>query len=159
EVAPVIPTRPLRYAGRMVVFLVAVGIVAALLREHAATFFLRNPPLNTLILSVLVLGIVLSFRAVLSLDPEVTWIQRFARHAPGMPTDGAPLLLRPLAAMLRDPAARRHLSATAMRNVLDGVDNRLDERRDTLRYLIALLIFLGLLGTFWGLLLTASSVG
>jgi hypothetical protein len=158
-VAPAIPTRPLGYAVRMAVFLLAVGIVAAMLREHAAPFFMRNPPLNTLILSILLLGIGLSFRAVLSLDPEVIWIQRFARHAAGASADGAPPLMRPVASMLHDPTARLRLSATGMRSVLDGVDSRLDERRDTSRYLIALLIFLGLLGTFWGLLLTASSVG
>jgi len=152
-------TRPLRYALRMVVFLAVVGIVAALLHEHAERFFLRNVPLNTLILLVLVLGIGLSFRAVLSLDPEVSWIQRFRQGDPGLFVEKSPPLLGPLAAMLRDPKAHLRLSATGMRSVLDGVDSRLDERRDTSRYLIALLIFLGLLGTFWGLLLTANSVG
>jgi membrane associated rhomboid family serine protease len=152
-------TRPLRYALRMVVFLAVVGIVTALLHEHAARFFLRNPPLNALILSVLALGIGLSFRAVLSLDPEVNWIQRFRQGDPSVLVGASPPLLGPLAALLRDPKRHLSLSATGMRNVLDGVDSRLAERRETSRYLIALLIFLGLLGTFWGLLLTANSVG
>jgi hypothetical protein len=152
-------TRPLRYALRMAAFLAVVGIVAALLHEHASRFFLRNPPLNALILSVLGLGIGLSFRAVLSLDPAVSWIQRFHRSDPDLSGDGPPPLLGPLAALLRDPSGRLTLTATGMRSVLDGIDSRLDERRDTLRYLIALLIFLGLLGTFWGLLMTANSVG
>ena len=152
-------TRPLRYALRMVVFLALVAILVALLYEHATRFFLRNPPLNSLILSVLVFGIVLSFRAVLSLDPEVSWIQRFRRGDPGLLAEGSPPLLGPLAALLREPKGRLSLSATGMRSVLDGVDSRLAERRDTSRYLTALLIFLGLLGTFWGLLLTANSVG
>lgn len=152
-------TRPLRYALRMAAFLAVVGIVAALLHEDASRFFLRNPPLNALILSVLGLGIGLSFRAVLSLDPAVSWIQRFHRSDPDLPGDGPPPLLGPLAALLRAPSGGLTLTATGMRSVLDGIDSRLDERRDTLRYLIALLVFLGLLGTFWGLLMTANSVG
>jgi len=143
----------------MAAFLAVVGIVAALLHEHASRFFLRNPPLNALILAVLGLGIWLSFRAALSLDPAVSWIQRFHRNDPNLPSDPPPPLLGPLAARLRDPSGRLTLPATGMRSVLDGIDSRLDERRDTLRYLIALLIFLGLLGTFWGLLMTANSVG
>jgi hypothetical protein len=95
----------------------------------------------------------------LSLDPEVRWIQRFRQDDAGVFAEAAPPLLGSLAAMLRDGTTHLHLSATGMRSVLDGIDSRLDERRETSRYLISLLIFLGLLGTFWGLLLTATSVG
>jgi hypothetical protein len=152
-------TRPTHYALRMAVFLVVVAIVAVMLHEHAERFFQRNPPLNTLILSVLMLGIVLSFQAVLSLDPAVAWIERYRRGDPGLFREGGPPLLGPLVAVLKESHGRLTLTATGMRSVLDGIDSRLDERRDTSRYLIALLIFLGLLGTFWGLLLTANSVG
>jgi hypothetical protein len=152
-------TRPTRYALRMAVFLVAVAIIAVVLHEHAERFFQRNPPLNTLILSVLVLGIVLSFRAVLSLDPAVAWIERYRTGDAELFHEAGPPLLGPLAIVLKDAKGRLTLTATGMRSVLDGIDSRLDERRDTSRYLIALLIFLGLLGTFWGLLLTANSVG
>ncbi len=152
-------TQPTRYALRMVVFLAVIAIVVVALRGHAVLFFLRNPPLNALILSVLAVGIVLSFRAVSSLGPEVAWIERCQRGDSRLPLEPGPPVLGPLAAMLTDPARRVTLTASSMRGLLDGVDNRLDERRDTSRYLIALLIFLGLLGTFWGLLLTASSVG
>jgi len=151
--------RPTHYALRMAVFLVVVAIVAVMLHEHAERFFQRNPPLNTLILSVLVLGIGLSFQAVLSLDPPVAWIERYRRGDPGLFREVGPPLLGPLVAALKESQGRLTLTATGMRSVLDGIDSRLDERRDTSRYLIALLIFLGLLGTFWGLLLTANSVG
>lgn len=159
EAAALDVARPLPYALRMALFLAAVGLVAGVLHEPIYRFFLRNAPLNSLILSVLFLGIGLSFRAVLSLGSEVKWLDRFRREDPTLPGEPAPPLVRPLAAMLRDPGARLGLSATGVRSVLDGVDSRLDERRETSRYLIALLIFLGLLGTFWGLLLTATSVG
>ncbi len=141
----------------MIVFLAVVAAVALVLHELAARFFLRNPPLNTLILSVLVVGIVLSFRTVLSLTPEVAWLER-RRAGDRTPATASPLL-GPLAAVLDDPASRSRLTTTTLRSILDGIDNRLDERRDTSRYLIGLLVFLGLLGTFWGLLLTANSVG
>lgn len=157
--APAVVTGPQGYMWRMVAFLVVVGMVVALLHEEAFRFFLRNPPLNTLILSVLTLGLVLAFRSVLSLEPEVSWIRRFHALDAELPREEPPPLLGPLATLLRDRRGRLGLTATAMRNVLDGMDSRLDERRETLRYLIALLIFLGLLGTFWGLLLTANSVG
>lgn len=151
-------SRPRRYAARMAGFLAAVGVVAVLLHEPAIRFFLRNPPLNALILAVLGVGIVLTFRAVLSLEPEVRWMRRLQRNDPGLRRD-APPLLGGLATLMLESKGPPALSAAAMRGVLDGVDSRLDERRETSRYLIALLIFLGLLGTFWGLLVTATSVG
>ena len=153
-------TSPRRYIVRMVVFLALVAVVAAVLHEHAAHFFLRNPPLNTLILSVLVIGIGLSFRTVSSLAPEVAWIEQCLRaHGRPLAAGAPPPVLGPLATLLAAAGGRPRLTASALRSALDSVDNRLDARRDTSRYLIALLIFLGLLGTFWGLLLTATSVG
>jgi hypothetical protein len=152
-------TPPARYTLRLVVFLAVIAVVVVALHAHAVHFFLRNPPLNTLILSVLAVGIALSFRAVLSLDPEVAWVERYRRGDPRLLREDGPPLLGPLAAVLKDPRRRSSLTASSLRSVLDGVDSRLDERRDTSRYLIGLLIFLGLLGTFWGLLMTANSVG
>ena len=154
--APTILIRPARYVVRMIVFVAIVAVVAALLHETAYRFFLRNPPLNALILAVLATGIWLAFRSVLSLEPEVNWIRRFRQNeASGV----APPLLAAVAAMMNDPRRPAALTANNVRNLLDGIYNRLDERRETSRYLIALLIFLGLLGTFWGLLMTANSVG
>lgn len=151
-------THPRRYAVRMLVFLAIVGTVALALHEQVARFFMRNPPLNALILSVLGLGTFLSIRLVLSLETEVERVEGFRRNGTIGPISG-PSPLDPLTAMLATSGPWAGLTATTLRIVLDGIDSRLDERRDTSRYLIALLIFLGLLGTFWGLLLTASSVG
>lgn len=152
-------TRPALYRQRMIVFLAVIAIVLLMLHAQAVQFFLRNPPLNTLILSLLAVGIVLSFRAVSSLDREVAWIERYRRDDPRFVLEGGSPLLGPLAAVLEEPGRRSSLTATSLRSVLDGIDSRLDERRETSRYLIGLLIFLGLLGTFWGLLMTANSVG
>ncbi|MEO6027538.1 MAG: flagellar motor protein MotA [Candidatus Binatia bacterium] len=143
----------------MAAFLAVVAIVAVLLHEQAAHFFMRNPPLNTLILAVLGLGVALSFRTVLILEPEVAWIEIRRRDGRAITPEARATLLHPLRLLLDAPPGRASLTMTTLRNVLDGIDSRLDERRDTSRYLIALLIFLGLLGTFWGLLLTANSVG
>ncbi|HLY38473.1 MAG TPA: flagellar motor protein MotA, partial [Candidatus Binatia bacterium] len=133
----------------MIGFLAVIAIVVVLLHAQAVQFFLRNPPLNTLILSLLGVGIALSFRAVGSLDREVEWVERYRRNDSRFVAGKGPPLLGPLAVLLEEPGRRSSLTASVLRSVLDGVDARLDEQRETSRYLIGLLIFLGLLGTFW----------
>lgn len=155
-------TRSRRYLTRMVLFLAVVALVAAGLFPMLKTAFLSNPALNGLILGVLVVGIGYIFHQVLTLAPEAAWIKNFRQENPGKTSTEAPRpprLLAPLAAMLGERRGRVSLSALALRSLLDGIGSRLEESRDISRYLIGLLIFLGLLGTFWGLLETISSVG
>jgi hypothetical protein len=148
-----------RFLTRMTIFLLlAIGVCFALLKPLLGAFQ-ANPMLNGLILGVLLLGIVYSFRQVFSLAPEVRWIEHFRTNQPGAAAQSAPRLLSPMARMLADRKGKVMLSAMAMRSLLDGISARLDEARDISRYMIGLLIFLGLLGTFWGLLETVSSVG
>jgi len=153
-------TRPRRYLIRMAVFVLAVAAGAALLWRPLSEYFMGNPAVNGVILGILLAGIFYIFRQVLQLNPEVAWIERFRRSpdAPNLNT-GMPRLVAPMATML---AARRGgkvtLSATTMRTLLDGIGTRLEEGRETDRYLIGLLVFLGLLGTFYGLLETVQSV-
>lgn len=144
---------------RMSVFLVfVIGIVVALIGTLAAAFF-ANPVLNGVILGVLIIGIVYNFRQVLLLKPDTAWLEAVRNEdVPGM-VPRNPRLLAPLATMLADRRGRVMLSAVSMRSLLDGIGSRLDESRDLSRYMIGLLIFLGLLGTFWGLLQTVTSVG
>ena len=156
-------TRPHHYLVRMLLFLVAVGGVGFMLFMSFREAFMANPALNGLIVGVLFIGILYNFSQVIRLYPEVTWIENFrdsvtnsearARHA----QSAMPKLLAPMAAMVGD-RDRFALSTAAMRTLLDGIASRLDESRDTSRYTIGLLIFLGLLGTFWGLLGTVSSI-
>lgn len=152
-------SNPVPYLVRMLLFLVAVAGLAFVLREDLLRVFLHTPILDGVIVGVLVLGIFFVFRQVILLGPEVKWIRRYQHREAG----AAPLsthsinLLAPLAAMLGEREDFR-LSPTAARALLDGIATRLDERRELARYLIGLLIFLGLLGTFWGLLETISSV-
>jgi hypothetical protein len=155
-------TRPVRYLVRMVLFLIAVALVVALLFPTLSVGFLNNPVLNTLILMVLLLGIIWNLRQVTRLQPEVGWIEGFQAgrlRAGPLPT---PRLLAPMASMLASRGARGNerlsLSATATRSLLDSLASRLDESRELSRYMTGLLIFLGLLGTFWGLLLTVSAI-
>ncbi len=148
-----------RFLTRMTIFLLlAIGVCFALLKPLLGAFQ-ANPMLNGLILSVLLLGIIYSFRQVFSLAPEMRWIEHFRTNQPGAAAQSAPRLLSPMARMLADRKGKVMLSAMAMRSLLDGISARLDEARDISRYMIGLLIFLGLLGTFWGLLETVSSVG
>ena len=121
--------------------------------------FMARPELNGLIVFVLMLGIAYIFRQVLGLYPEVRWIETYRRDQPSLSAAEPPRLLSSMATMLGERQGRLSLSAVSMRTLLDGIGARLDESRDISRYLIALLIFLGLLGTFWGLLQTIYSVG
>jgi hypothetical protein len=153
-------TRPSRYLTRMAVFVAVVAAIAALLSPALVPYFMGNPAVNGLILAILVAGIVYIFRQVMRLNPEVAWIERFRRNQANLSSEDMPRLLSPMATMLGERRGGRvSLSATSMRTLLDGIGTRLDEARETSRYLIGLLVFLGLLGTFYGLLETVQSVG
>jgi hypothetical protein len=155
------------YLTRMAIFLAAVAVVAGALYLPLARAFTANAPLNGLILGVLLLGILYAFRQVVILRHEAAWITAYRRRqdshgrAPLMSEDSdipIPRLLAPMAAMLGERQGPLRLTSGSMRSMLDSIASRLDESRALARYLIGLLIFLGLLGTFWGLLLTINSV-
>ncbi|HRQ80945.1 MAG TPA: flagellar motor protein MotA [Azospirillaceae bacterium] len=148
-------TRPELYLTRMLAFLAAVAGVAGLLFNALESAFATNPALNGLILAALLLGILYILRQVLLLRREVRWLEAYQNNQPAP----EPNLLGPMARMLAGRKGRLTLSALSMRSLLDGIAARLDEQRELSRYLIGLLIFLGLLGTFWGLLHTVRSVG
>lgn len=149
---------PQRYLTRMVLFLAIVLVVVAALMAPLKHIFGANPALNGLIVAVGLLGIVYIFRQVFSLRRDVVWLADYQET--GQPPARPPRLLAPMAAMLGERAAGRlSLSALSTRSLLDSISARLDESRDLARYLIGLMIFLGLLGTFWGLLQTVSSIG
>ncbi|SIQ38731.1 hypothetical protein SAMN05880582_1011686 [Rhizobium sp. RU20A] len=148
---------PMPFFWTMVIFLIIVGFVAAILFRQAQTAFLSNPGLNGLILGVLLIGVLLVFSHVLNLRPEVRWFNSFRAAGSADKVGRDPVLLAPMRALI----GRRHamaISTAALRSILDSIATRLDESRDTSRYLIGLLVFLGLLGTFWGLLGTIGSI-
>ena len=147
-------SNPRIYLVRMAVFLALVGFVAFILQKEIARAFMANPGLNGLILGVLAIGIVLAALNVTRLFREVRWVN--ALGAPDAGAVEAPSLLAPMARIVGDGRA---LSTVTWRAILDSVATRLDESREILRYLTGLLIFLGLLGTFWGLLETVGSIG
>lgn len=151
-------TSPKRFLTRMILFLVAVLAVCAFLFPQFVDVFLYNPPLNGLILAVVVFGVGFVFRNVLMLYPEVAWIENFRRDRAGASSQTGPRLLGPMATMLGDRGDKLRLSTMSQRSLLDSIGARLDESREISRYLISLLIFLGLLGTFWGLIETVRSV-
>ncbi len=143
---------------RMVIFLILVAFLAAVLFDQLKTSLFTNPGLNGLILGVLALGIIYAFRQVIRLYPEIRFVNAFRISDPGLTQTFEPKLLAPMATMLRDRKGALSLSTNAMRTIMDSIGSRLDEARDTGRYLVGLLVFLGLLGTFWGLLDTITSV-
>jgi len=154
-------TRPKRYLSRMVVFLLIVAVAVAMLFPPLRAAFLANAVLNGVILGALLVGIIHTFRNVTMLNAEVRWLETFQRDDLAMADSTAPpRLLAPMATMLGERRPDRlSLSTIAMRSLLDGIAMRLDESREISRYMIGLLVFLGLLGTFWGLIGTVSSIG
>jgi hypothetical protein len=152
---------PRIFLVRMLVFLVLCALVMVVLYKQIVTAFFANPGLNALIGAVLLIGTILSFRQVLRLYPEVAWVNNFRISDPGLAiADRHPTLLAPMAAILGgERTGRMTISQQTMRHLLDSIATRLDEARDISRYMTGLLVFLGLLGTFWGLIETVGSVG
>jgi hypothetical protein len=151
-------TRPTRFLLRTLFFLVAVGGVVAALFEGIADAFSHHIALNGLIMGVLALGIAFNLRQIFALNREIDWIDTFRAGKPAL-SGATPRLLAPMVKMLGERTGKFQLSPVATRSLLDSIASRLDESRDLSRYLVGLLIFLGLLGTFWGLLQTVSAVG
>ena len=152
-------SKPTRFLWRMVIFLVAVAVLAGVLSETLAFAFATNPEINGVIATVLLLGIAYNLRNVAGLNDEVYWLETFRRNRPGITAVPTPRLLAPVANMLESRKGERlNLSAPALRSILDTVASRLDESRELSRYMVGLLIFLGLLGTFWGLLRTIGAI-
>ena len=151
---------PRIFLVRMLVFLVLCTLVTVVLYKQIILAFFANPGLNALIGMVLLIGTILSFRQVIRLYPEVAWVNNFRIADPGLALDQRPALLAPMAAILGgERTGRMTISQQTMRHLLDSIATRLDEARDISRYMTGLLVFLGLLGTFWGLIETVGSVG
>src|SRR6476646_5032681 len=150
---------PRIFLVRMMVFLILCGLVVTVLYKQIIVAFMSNPGLNGLIIAVLVIGILLAFRQVIRLFAEVSWVNSFRLADPGLAVARPPVLLAPMATILGERAGRMAISPTTMRGLMDSIATRLDEARDISRYMTSLLVFLGLLGTFWGLIETVGSVG
>ena len=151
---------PRIFLVRMLVFLVLCSLVAVVLYKQIELAFFANPGLNGLIGIVLLIGTILAFRQVIRLYPEIAWVNNFRIADPGLAIARHPTLLAPMAAILGgERTGRITISQQTMRHLLDSIATRLDEARDISRYMTGLLVFLGLLGTFWGLIETVGSVG
>ena len=151
---------PRIFLVRMLVFLVLCALIAVVLYKQIILAFFANPGLNALIGAVLLIGIILAFRQVIRLYPEISWVNNFRIAEPGIAMERRPVLLAPMAAILGgERTGRMSISQQTMRHLLDSIGTRLDEARDISRYMTGLLVFLGLLGTFWGLIETVGSVG
>jgi hypothetical protein len=159
DIDPFKLSSPRIFLVRMVVFLTLCALLVIVLYKQIWAAFLANPGLNALIIAVLLIGIALAFRQVIRLFPEIDWVNGFRLADPGLAVERPPVLLAPMAVLLRDRIGRMAISAQMMRGILDSIAARLDEARDMLRYMTGLLVFLGLLGTFWGLIETIGSVG
>lgn len=151
--------RPNSYLIIMLIFLIIAAFVALILYREIVTAYNANIGLNTIILLTLLFGIILSFAQIIRLYPEINWVNAYRRDRAAVAVKRDPKMLAPMATLLGDQDDDAIISTQAMRSILESIGQRLDEGRDTSRYLIGLLVFLGLLGTFWGLLQTVGSVG
>ena len=151
-------TKPTLFFIKMLVFLSLIMILVFLIFSEMLAAFQANIFINAIIFAALIIGIAFSFRQVGTLYPEIRWVNTIRFADPGIEVEKPPVLLAPMAAMLRDRSGPVNISTQTMRSILESVAMRLDERRDLSRYMIGLLVFLGLLGTFYGLLNTISSV-
>jgi hypothetical protein len=159
DVDPFKLSSPRIFLVRMAIFLILFALIVVVIHQQIWVAFRANPPLNALIIGVLIIGILLAFRQVIRLFPEVAWVNGFRMADPGITVERPPVLLAPMAAIMGDRIGRMAMSSHTMRGILDSISLRLDEARDMSRYMTGLLIFLGLLGTFWGLIDTVGSVG
>ncbi|MCB1476035.1 MAG: flagellar motor protein MotA [Rhodobiaceae bacterium] len=159
EVDPTKLSNPGVFLLRMSLFLFITCVIVAILFPAIARAFMANPGLNGLIIAVLLIGIALCVRQVVRLFKEVRWVNDFRLADPGLEMEKPPVLLAPMAVMLRDRIGRMAITTQTMRSLLESIAIRLDEARDISRYMTGLLVFLGLLGTFWGLTGTVSAVG
>ena len=153
-------TNPRHYLFLMCVYLAVVGVVCAFLYPSLKAAFLANWGFNLLILGALGVGIAINMHQVLRLEPEINWMKIFRTGDVGVSVaEQNPRLLKPLTKHLHGVHRDRfRLSTLSLQTVLEGIRGRLDESREVSRYMIGLLIFLGLLGTFWGLLGTIGAV-
>ena len=152
-------THPRIYLFRMLIFIFLILFFILLIQEDLTKAFQTNPVINTVISSVLGFGIIYILWLTIRLFREVKWVNNFQNGDHHADIGAPPSLLAPMATMMLDHKYEITLSATSMRSILDSISFRLDELREYSRYMIGLLIFLGLLGTFWGLLLTVDSIG
>ncbi len=152
-------TSPRVFLLRMLVTLLLVGFLVAILSPMLVVSFNTNPFLNGVIVAVFFIGVFYAFWQVMRLYPEIRWVNAYRISDPGLAIAHQPVLLSPMSTMLRDRTGPLSLSTGSMRSIMDSIGSRLDEARDTGRYVVGLLVFLGLLGTFWGLLETMQAVG
>ncbi len=150
-------TRPIQTLLWMSIFTVVIAVGAVLLADTLHHAYASNVIFNSIIVGVLIIGIAINFQQVLQLYPEIDWIEAYQGNALGL-SSSRPKLLSSMARMLEGKEDMA-MSTTAMRTILDSIRGRLEDSRDLSRYLIGVLVFLGLLGTFWGLMATVSAVG
>ena len=152
-------TSPRVFLLIMIIFLTITGFLAAILYRQISEAFATNPGLNGLIIGVLAIGILLALLQVIRLMPEVSWVNSFREGNLELEGKREPVMLAPMKALLGQSGQNMSLTTASLRSILESIGTRLDEARDISRYLIGLLVFLGLLGTFWGLLGTIGSIG
>jgi len=151
-------SQPIQQVVLMLISLLLVMVGGYLMFPSVAPIFLSSPYLNGVILTVFFFGILCCFWQIFVIIAAVNWVENFALDRPGHEFSDPPRLLIPLASLLKGRKSKTILTSSSLNSILDSVATRLNEARDLTRYVINLLIFLGLLGTFYGLAITVPEV-
>ena len=150
-------SQPIRQVLLMLSVLALTSVGTVLAAPRVLAVFTANLWLNGFILFVFFVGVISCFVQVVQLIKSVRWIEEFV-NKPDKGSVKAPQLLAPLATLLRSRGASIQISASSSQSILESVSTRVEEAREITRYIVNLLIFLGLLGTFYGLATTVPAL-
>lgn len=149
-----------KYLLRIVFFLSIISTLLFYQLENLKSFYLTNQTLNSLIIFVISIGIIYISKQLFNIKNELLWLNNALKSSSSSKLSSkSPMLLKYLDTYLKEHSGRFIFSQTSMKTVMESLEGRLIETREISRYMIGLSIFLGLLGTFWGLLETINSVG
>ncbi len=149
-----------KYIFRIFLF---IGLILTILYFHLEklkNFYFTNQTLNSIILFVLSIGIIYILRQLFIIKSEINWLNNLLKSKQASKLSvKSPSLLKYLDTFLKEHSGNFIFTQGSMKTIMESLEGRLIENREISRYLIGLTVFLGLLGTFWGLLETINSVG
>ena len=148
-----------QYLVRVGVFLAVIFVVVVLLYPVLQNAFLSNVFINSVIILALVIGLIYNIYHLFNLSNEFSSLSSFNIHKSLQSFLNSKSILKNISLELKQLDGFYVFKSSSINGLIESVDMSLTSVRETSRYLVGLLVFLGLLGTFWGLLKTIGSVG
>ncbi|MDA9558759.1 MotA/TolQ/ExbB proton channel family protein [Alphaproteobacteria bacterium] len=149
-----------KYIIRILFFLLFIVAIAFSFKERLLQGFSHNQELNSAIILIFIVGVILVLKNIILISKEQTWLYAFMTGK-NTTTNYSPTLLKKLKELVNNKNVNEgnFISQNLVQENLERVAVKLDSDREMIKYITALLVFLGLLGTFWGLLITIETVG